>query len=184
MDEIGQSMFSFLLLRSMVPILKRRFDAPPAESHFFRGSKTAFLRLQFLISILLSLSSSRSRTEGSSICDVCTEGEGKNQNMSQIKNLRKNSIDFTDVEGVKKSKKILYENPLSVSDAFRPLTTTMLLLLAQIGRQSVSQSVRAPLLLLFTLIAHSERQGPRPNLFMLMISRSVGVEFLDLNSLA
>ena len=50
-------MFSFLLLRSMVPILKPRFDAPPpAESHFFRGSKTAFLRLQFLISILLSLS--------------------------------------------------------------------------------------------------------------------------------
>ena len=125
-------MFSFLLLRSMVPILRPRFDAPPpAESHFFRGSKTAFLRLQFLISILLSLS----RVPAFSCIRYVLAADD-------------------DV------------------DALSPNWT------------SVSQSVRAPLLLLFTLIAHSERQGPRPNLFMLMISRSVGVEFLDLNSLA
>ena len=51
------------------------------------------------------------------------------------------------------------------------------MLLAQIGRQSVGLADGA--LLLYTLIAHSERQGPRPNLFMLMISRSAGDEFLD-----
>ena len=91
-------MFSFLLLRSMVPILKPRFDAPPAESHFFRGSKTAFLRLQFLISILLSLSRVPALRD-----PLYVTSAQRGQNMSQIKNLRKNSIDFADVEGVKKN---------------------------------------------------------------------------------
>ena len=100
----------------MAPILKPCFHAS-AESHFLGGgANTAFLRLQFLISILLSTVQSwpKKCVLGCVISALRRQVESRNLGQTSLAN----SVS---------------------SDAFWALTTSTMLL-AQIGRQSVGQS--------------------------------------------